>query len=75
MPASSTTSPHPPSAQHHCRLVDDARLRDVVLMVFADEAHHCDVNHALASQLAAMPADAARTAPYPQHTDGTQPRR
>ena len=65
----------PAIARHYWRLADEARLRDVVLVVRADEAHHRDVNHALASQLAGMPADAARAAPYPQHADNTRPRR
>ena len=42
--------------------------------MLADKAHHRDVNHALASQLAAMSANAAYSAAYPQHADGTQPR-
>lgn len=54
--------PAPPIARRYWSLPDDARLRDVVLRVRADEAHHRDVNHALASQLAgaqAVPQPAA----------------
>lgn len=39
-----------------------ATLRNVMLVVRADEAHHRDVNHGLASQLAGM-ADPAAAAP------------
>jgi len=47
----------------------DATLRDVVLLVRADEAHHRDVNHGFASKLAGEPADQSHAAPYPQHSD------
>lgn len=46
-----------------------ATLRDVVLVVRADEAHHRDVNHGFASKLAGEPANQAHAAPYPQHAD------
>ena len=63
----------PAIARHYWQLADDARLRDVVLVVRADEAHHRDVNHALSSQLAGEVADAAPAAPYPQHADNIRP--
>ena len=63
----------PTIAKHYWQLADDATLRDVVLVVRADEAHHRDVNHALSSQLAGLPADAAHAAPYPHHADSTRP--
>ena len=37
-------------------LPDDATLRDVVLVVRADEAHHRDVNHSFANELAGLPS-------------------
>jgi ubiquinol oxidase len=45
--------PAPPIAIDYWRLAPDARLRDVVLVVRADEAGHRDVNHALADQILA----------------------
>jgi ubiquinol oxidase len=51
------------------KLADDAKLRDVVCVVRADEAHHRDVNHGLADQLSGQPADPAPVAPYPDHAD------
>ena len=46
----------------------DATLRDVVLLVRADEAHHRDVNHGFASKLAGEAMDRPNAAPYPQHS-------
>src|SRR5271165_6720778 len=43
--------PAPAIAKHYWKLSDDATLRDVVLVVRADEAHHRDVNHGFASEL------------------------
>jgi ubiquinol oxidase len=64
-------SPNPPApaiARHYWKLPDDATLRDVVLVVRADEAHHRDVNHGFASELSG--GEAARAvAPYPEHAD------
>ena len=59
--------PAPAIARHYWKLPDDATLRDVVLVVRADEAHHRDVNHGFAGQLAGEPANVAPTAPYPEH--------
>jgi ubiquinol oxidase len=39
-----------------------------VLLVRADEAHHRDVNHGFAGELAGLPAPKA-IAPYPDHAD------
>ena len=61
--------PAPDIAKHYWKLPDDATLRDVVLVVRADEAHHRDVNHGFASELAGLPVDTAKTAPYPPHAD------
>lgn len=61
--------PAPAIAKHYWQLPDDATLRDVVLVVRADEAHHRDVNHGFASELAGLPVDPAKIAPYPAHAD------
>jgi ubiquinol oxidase len=58
--------PAPAIARHYWKLADDATLRDVVLVVRADEAHHRDVNHGFASELAGI-EPAAHVAPYPEH--------
>lgn len=58
--------PAPAIAKHYWKLADDATLRDVVLVVRADEAHHRDVNHGFASELAGI-EPAANVAPYPEH--------
>lgn len=58
----------PAIAKHYWKLADDATLRDVVLVVRADEAHHRDVNHGFASELAGI-EPAAQVAPYPEHAD------
>lgn len=60
--------PAPAIARHYWKLADDATLRDVVLVVRADEAHHRDVNHGFASELAGI-EPAAHVAPYPEHAD------
>jgi ubiquinol oxidase len=65
----SANVPAPAIARHYWKLADDATLRDVVLVVRADEAHHRDVNHGFASQLAGKPVDPNRHAPYPPHAD------
>ena len=56
----------PPIAKHYWNLPDTATLRDVVLVVRADEAHHRDINHGFASTLAGLPIDHV-AAPYPPH--------
>ena len=61
--------PAPAIAKHYWKLPDDATLRDVVLLVRADEAHHRDINHGFASKLAGLPVDQLHTAPYPPHAD------
>jgi len=57
----------PAIAKHYWKMPDTATLRDVVLVVRADEAHHRDVNHGFASTLAGLPVDHV-AAPYPPHT-------
>lgn len=61
--------PAPAIAKHYWKLPPDATLRDVVLVVRADEAHHRDVNHGFASTLSGLPHDQASAAPYPPHAD------
>ena len=61
--------PAPAIARHYWKMPADATLRDVVLLVQADEAHHRDINHGFASKLAGLPADRVRAAPYPAHAD------
>jgi ubiquinol oxidase len=61
--------PAPAIAKHYWKMDDDATLRDVVLVVRADEAHHRDVNHGLASKLGGLPVDFAKAAPYPPHAE------
>jgi ubiquinol oxidase len=60
--------PVPAIARHYWKLPDNATLRDVVLVVRADEAHHRDVNHGFASELGGL-APAIPAAPYPEHAD------
>ena len=61
--------PAPAIAKHYWKMPADATLRDVVLVVRADEAHHRDINHGFASTLGGTPVDPHRTAPYPQHAE------
>ncbi len=61
--------PAPAIATNYWQLPAGATLRDVVLVVRADEAHHRDVNHGYASELAGESPDPAQAAPYPPHTD------
>lgn len=51
----SANVPAPEIAKRYWGLADDATLRDVVLVVRADEAHHRDVNHGYADELAGLP--------------------
>lgn len=57
--------PAPEIAKRYWGLAEDATLRDVVLVVRADEAHHRDVNHGYANELAGLPPSAV--APCPPH--------
>lgn len=61
--------PAPAIARHYWKMAENATLRDVVLLVRADEAHHRDVNHGFANTLSGRSANAATTAPYPPHAD------
>ncbi|HEY0084784.1 MAG TPA: alternative oxidase [Allosphingosinicella sp.] len=60
----------PQIAKRYWGLPDGATLRDVVLVVRADEAHHRDVNHGFADELAGLPVDPAAIAPSPPHEAG-----
>lgn len=57
--------PAPAIACHYWKMPASATLRDVVLKVRADEAHHRDVNHGFADELGGK--EAGESAPYPEH--------
>ena len=59
--------PAPDIAKRYWGLPDDARLRDVVLVVRADEAHHRDVNHGFANTLLGL--EPGPVAPCPMHVE------
>jgi ubiquinol oxidase len=61
--------PAPAIAIHYWKLPQAATLRDVVLVVQADEAHHRDINHGFANAIAGLNTDTSNTAPYPVHAD------
>jgi ubiquinol oxidase len=52
----------PAIAKHYWQMADDATLRDVVLLVRADEAHH-----RFASMLVGETVDRSLASPYPAH--------
>jgi ubiquinol oxidase len=57
----------PAIAKAYWNLPETANLRDVVLVVRADEAHHRDVNHGFANELCG--AAPAEVAPCPPHVE------
>jgi ubiquinol oxidase len=59
--------PAPEIAKRYWNLPDEATLRDVVLVVRADEAHHRDVNHGFANELGGLPVEQAKIAASPYH--------
>ena len=61
--------PAPAIAKAYWMLPEDATLRDVLLVVRADEAHHRDINHGRATQLAGGPPDTMQVATYPAHAE------
>jgi len=63
----SANVPAPAIAKQYWGLADTATLRDVVLVVRADEAHHRDVNHGFANELIGAPV--AEVAPCPPHAE------
>ena len=62
----SANGPAPTIAKRYWGLSDQATLRDVVLVVRADEAHHRDVNHGFADDLKGLAAT-RQVAPCPPH--------
>ena len=63
----------PAIARRYWKLAAEATLRDVLLVVRADEAHHRDINHQFASRLAGQNTDAGHVAPYPPHAPPVRP--
>jgi len=61
--------PAPALARHYWKLGPEATLRDVVVLVRQDEAHHRDINHGFACTLGGDPALDRVAAPYPVHAD------
>jgi ubiquinol oxidase len=61
--------PAPEIACHYWKLPRSATLRDVILVVRADEAHHRDINHGLASEMGGAAGEYADASPYPEHAD------
>ncbi len=64
--------PAPEIAKRYWGLPEDATLRDVVLVVRADEAHHRDVNHGFANELGGLPVEVSKVAPSPYHEGGVK---
>jgi ubiquinol oxidase len=62
----SANVPAPAIARRYWSLPEGATLRDVVLVVRDDEAHHRDVNHGFANELAGLPV--VQPAVSPRHT-------
>ncbi len=63
----------PEIAIKYWKLPSTATLRDVIMVVRSDEAHHRDVNHSLANQLMGLVQDSPILAPYPEHADEITP--
>ncbi len=59
--------PAPAIALKYWGLPEGSTLRDVVLTVRADEAHHRDVNHGMAGDLSGIPFDPASLPAAPRH--------
>lgn len=64
--------PAPAIARHYWQMADDATLRDVVLVVREDEAHHRDINHGFADTLGGTTNTPTAIAPYPAHATDLQ---
>ena len=64
--------PAPEIAKRYWGLPEDSTLRDVVLVVRADEAHHRDVNHGFANELGGLEIDRSRIAESPAHEGGVK---
>lgn len=63
----------PKLAIDYWRLAPDARLRDVVIAVRADEANHRDVNHGFADSLLRNEHGAERPVAHEPHVPGRDP--
>ncbi|GLH77179.1 oxidase [Bradyrhizobium sp. SSBR45G] len=63
----SANPPAPEIAKRYWKLAEGATLRDVVLIVRADEAHHRDVNHGFADTFDGLQLDLSRIALAPPH--------
>lgn len=63
----SANVPAPPIAVRYWKMPANSTLRDVVLLVRADEAHHRDVNHGFSNELKGVPPVNQAIAPYPEH--------
>lgn len=63
--------PAPAIARQYWGLPKSATLRDVLLAVRADEAHHRDVNHSLAAELGGA-SPAGNPSAYPWHASTTE---
>ena len=61
--------PAPEVARRYWKMPDDARLRDMILFIRADEANHRDVNHALAGNLSGMALPPAVADELQRHRD------
>ena len=59
--------PAPPVALHYWNLPEGATLRDVILIIRADEAHHRDTNHYMANALSGRDADHEAITASPPH--------
>ena len=59
--------PAPPVALRYWNLPEGTSLRDVILIIRADEAHHRDTNHFMANSLSGREADHALIMPCPPH--------
>lgn len=57
----------PEIAKHYWDMPDNATLRDVVLIIRDDEAHHRDVNHAFADVIGGLLYDFGDVAKAPPH--------
>jgi len=55
--------PAPALARRYWDLPATATLRDVIEVVRADEAHHRDVNHGFANELAGLPSGPVAACP------------
>jgi ubiquinol oxidase len=62
--------PAPEIAMRYWGLPAGSTLRDVILVIRADEAHHRDTNHYMANTLCGRAANQSAIAPCPPHLTG-----